>query len=73
MPHRPVVDGIRLTPRGAYSGKDPDVDHVKLFRCVCYLFISLKSWPVNTTSKKLLDRGREYVFVGHSEETTSQY
>jgi hypothetical protein len=28
---------------------------------------------VNTTSKKFLDRGRECVFVGHSEETTSQY
>ena len=71
MPHRLVVDGIRLTPQGAYLGKDLDVDHVKLFRCVCYSFISLKSWPVNTTSKKLLDRRREYVFVRHSKETTS--
>jgi hypothetical protein len=71
MPHGLVVNGIRLTPRGAYLGKDLDVDHVKLFRCVCYLFISLKSWPVNTTSKKLLDHRRECVFVRHSEETTS--
>jgi hypothetical protein len=39
MPHGPVVDSTRLTPRGAYSGKVPDVDHVKLFGCVCYLFI----------------------------------
>jgi hypothetical protein len=73
MPHGLVVNSTRLTPRGAYLGKVLDVDYIKLFRYVYYLFISPKSWPVNTTSKKFLDRGREYVFVRHSEETTSQY
>jgi hypothetical protein len=71
MPHGLVVDSIRLTPQGAYSGKVLDVDYIKLFRYVYYLFISLKSWPVNTTSKKFLDRRRECVFVRHSKKTTS--
>jgi hypothetical protein len=71
MPHGLVVNSIRLTPQGAYLRKVLDVDYVKLFRYVCCLFISLKSWPVNTTSKKFLDYRRECVFVRHSEETTS--
>jgi hypothetical protein len=71
MPHGLVVNSTRLTPQGVYLGKVLDVDYVKLFRYICYLFISLKSWPINTTSKKFLDRGKECVFVRHSKETTS--
>jgi hypothetical protein len=71
MPHGLVVNSIRLTLQGVYLGKVLDVDYIKLFRCVCYLFISLKSWPVNITSKKFLDYRRECVFVRHSKETTS--
>lgn len=73
MPHGPLVDSVRLTPKGAYSGNAPDVDYVKVFGCVCYSYVSPKSWPRGTTSKKFLDRGREGVFVGHSEETAQQY
>lgn len=73
MPHGPVVDGVRLTPKGAYEGTIPDINHVRLFGCVCYSYISPKSWPAGTKNKKLLDRGRECVFVGHNEKTTNQY
>jgi hypothetical protein len=71
MPYRLVVNSTRLTLQGVYLGKVLDVDYIKLFRYVYYLFISLKSWPVNITSKKFLDYRREYVFVRYSKETTS--
>lgn len=73
MPHGPVVDGVRLTPKGAYEDIIPDINHVRVFGCVCYSYISPKSWPAGTKSRKLLDRGRECVFVGHNEKTNNQY
>ncbi|RKF62305.1 hypothetical protein OnM2_034016 [Erysiphe neolycopersici] len=73
MPLGPVVDGVRLTPRDAYEDIIPDINHVRVFGCVCYSYISPKSWPAGTKSRKLLDREREYFFVGHSEKTNHQY
>ncbi|KAI1000118.1 hypothetical protein K3495_g8084 [Podosphaera aphanis] len=73
MPHGPVVDGVRLTPRGAYEGIVPDVNHVRIFGCVCYSYISPKSWPAGAKGKRHLDRGRECVFVGHNGKTTNLY
>ena len=73
MPHGPMVNGVRLTPRGAYDGVVPDVDHVRVFGCVCYSYISPKSWPAGSKSRKLLDRGRECEFVGHNDKTIHQH
>ncbi len=44
-----------------------------MFGLVAYLYVSPKSLPIGTTSKKLLDSGVEYVFLGFSNETTKQY
>ncbi len=44
-----------------------------MFRLVVYLYISPKLLLIRTTSKKLLDPGVEYVFLGFSNEITKQY
>ncbi len=38
-----------------------------------YLYISPKSLPIRTTSKKLLDSRVKYVFLRFSNKTTKQY
>lgn len=73
MPHGPVADGTRLTSKGAYDGIVPDINHIRVFGCICYSYIGPKSWPAGTKSRKLLDRGRECVFAGHNEKTTNQH
>ncbi len=44
-----------------------------MFGLVAYSYVSPKLLPIGTTSKKLLDSGVEYVFLGFSNETTKQY
>ncbi len=44
-----------------------------MFGLVAYSYISPKSLPTGTTSKKLIDPRVKYVFLGFSNETTKQY
>jgi len=44
-----------------------------VFGLVVYLYVSPKSLLTKITSKKLLDPGVKYVFLGFSNETTKQY
>lgn len=64
MPHGLLVNGTRLIPDGAYEGVMPSMDNFRVFGCVCYSYISSKSWPAGTKDFKLRDRGRESVYLG---------
>ena len=44
-----------------------------MFGLVAYSYVSPKSLPIRTTSKKLLDSGVKYVFLRFSNETAKQY
>lgn len=68
----PLVDGIRISPEEAYTGEKPSIDHIRVFGYVAYSYVSPKSLPVGTTSKKFIDTGREGVFVGYNDKTTKQ-
>lgn len=68
----PLVDGTRMSPEEAYTGNKPSIDHIRVFGSVCYSYVSPKSMPSGTTSKKLRDSGSECVFVGYNNETTKQ-
>jgi hypothetical protein len=71
-PSGPLVDGVRISPDEAYTGERPSIDHIRVFGSVAYSYVSPKSLPVGTTSKKLLDTGVECVFLGFSDQTTKQ-
>jgi hypothetical protein len=72
-PSGPLIDGVRISPEEAYTGERPSIDHIRVFGSVAYSYVSPKSLPTGTTSKKLLDSGVECVFLGFSNETTKQY
>ncbi len=63
MPHSLLVDGVRLTPKGAYTRTTLDINYIKVFGYMCYLYISPKLWPIRAISKKLLDHKRKCVFL----------
>ncbi len=65
-----MIDGVRISPKEAYTSKRPSIDYIRVFGLVAYLYVSPKSLPIGTTSKKLLDSGVEYVFLRFSNETT---
>ncbi len=57
-------------PKEAYTSEKLSIDYIKVFGLVVYLYISPKLLPTETTSKKLLDSGVEYVFLEFSKKTT---
>ncbi len=65
-----MIDGVRISPKEAYTSKRLSIDYIRVFGLVTYSYVSPKSLPTGTTSKKLLDSGVKYVFLRFSNETT---
>ncbi len=65
-----MIDGVRISPKEAYTGERPSIDYIRVFGLVAYSYVSPKSLPTRTTSKKLLDSRVKYVFLRFSNETT---
>uniref|UniRef100_A0A251TCA0 Putative copia protein n=1 Tax=Helianthus annuus TaxID=4232 RepID=A0A251TCA0_HELAN len=53
----------KLTPQEAWSGKKPNVDHLRVFGCIAYVHI-----PKQNRSK-LDDKTERAIFVGYSEHS----
>ncbi len=66
-PSGPLVDGIRISPKEAYTRERPSINYIRVFGLVAYLYVSPKLLPTGTISKKLLDARVEYVFLGFSD------
>jgi hypothetical protein len=69
----PLIDGLRISPDEAYSGIRPSIDYIRAWGSVCYTFVSPKSMPTRTTSRKYIDPGSEGVFVGYYSKTDKQF
>ena len=71
-----TVDGVELerqiTPEEAWTGETPSIDHIYVFGCKAISYVDPKSHPIHTRRDKLMDRGRECVFVGYDDNTTKQ-
>ena len=50
-----------MTPKEAWSGRQPSVDHLKFFGCIAYAHIP------DEKRKKLDDKAEKCVFVGVNE------
>lgn len=69
----PEVDGERISPEEAFSGARPSIDHVHVWGCKVYSYMSPSSLPKESSKDKLMDRGRVGVFMGYVEDTTKQW
>jgi hypothetical protein len=52
-----------MTPEEAFSGKKPNVEHLRIFRCPVYIHIP------KDKRKKLEPSGKKGIFVGYSESS----
>ena len=50
-----------MTPKEAWSGRKPIVDHFRIFGCITYAHV------LDEKRKKLDDKGEKYVFLGMNE------
>ena len=55
-----VVHG--MTPEERFTGKKPDVSHLKVFGCVAYVHVPYELW------KKLDPKAEKCIFIGYSLE-----
>jgi len=65
-----LINRVRISPKEVYTSKRLSIDYIRVFGLVAYLYVSPKSLPIKTTSKKLLDSRVEYIFLRFSNETT---
>ena len=59
-PHRILKN---MTPEEAFSGKNPSVEHLRIFGCPVYIHVP------NDKRKKLEPSGKTCIFVGYSESS----
>ncbi|KAI0994162.1 hypothetical protein K3495_g14020, partial [Podosphaera aphanis] len=69
----PIVDGRQVSPEQAFTGKIPDIDHIRIWGSKCYSYLHPKTIPANQRHDKLVDRGRVGVFMGYSDTTNKQF
>ena len=69
----PILEGEVLTPEEAFSGKRPDINHLRVWGSKCFSYINPKSLPAKTRHDKFMDRGRIAVFMGYVETTIKLY
>ena len=59
----PIKSVRDKTPQEAWSGKKPNLSHLKVFGCIAYAHVP------DQLRKKLDDKAEKCIFVGYSEET----
>ena len=52
-----------ILPEEAYTGEIPLIDYIKVQGSKCYSYFNSKTLPAKGYYDKLVDRGRESVFV----------
>lgn len=63
----------QISPEEAWTGKVPGQKHIHPFGCLAYSYVDPDSQPEGARTDKYVDRGRECVFVGYSDNTTKQW
>ncbi|KAI0999418.1 hypothetical protein K3495_g8777 [Podosphaera aphanis] len=69
----PRINGKRISPLEAFTGKIPEIDHIRRWGSKCYYFVDRKSIPAKERKDKLINPARVGVFMGYSETTTSHF
>ena len=57
----PTLSVQNMTPEEAWNGRKPNVDHFRIFGCICYARIP------DQTRTKLDDKGEKCIFLGVSD------
>ncbi len=73
LPNGPSIDGVTISPEEAFTGTVPSVDHFRVWGCKAVVYVDPRSQPQGSRRDKLMNRGKEVVFVGYCEGTTKQW
>ena len=69
----PEIDSQIIIPEEAWSRVKPSIDHIRVWGCRCYAYINPKSLLSFSRKDKLMDRGREGIFIGYVKGTDKNF
>jgi hypothetical protein len=73
LPNGPEIDGFKVSPAEAFTGIKPSVNHLRVWGCKAIVYMDQRSQPTWARRDKLVNRGKEAVFVGYVENTTKAW
>ena len=73
QPTGPIMNGKPTSPIQAYTGKEPDISHIRVWGSKAYAYINPKTRHKDDRHDKLVLRGREGVFMGYSDDTDKHF
>ena len=69
----PIVEGVVVSPEEAFTGETPSIDHLRVWGSLCFSYVNPKTIPAGNRHDKLVNTGRQGVFMGFSADTTKHY
>jgi len=69
----PTVNDHPISPYEAFTGKVPDVDHIRVWGCKVHSYMERESIPKGFRRDKLMDKSRIGVFIGYVADTSKQF
>ena len=73
LPNGPDVDGFKVSPNKAFTGKRPSASHFKVWGYKAVMYMDTKSQPAGMRLDKLMNRGKDAVFIGYVPDTSKMW
>jgi hypothetical protein len=73
LPTGPEIDGQITCPEQAYTGEKPNILNIRVWGSKAYDYVNPKTLPAKARHDKLVQRGREGVFMGYSDNTEKHF
>ncbi|GIZ47373.1 hypothetical protein CKM354_001046600 [Cercospora kikuchii] len=73
LPNGPEIDGFKVSPEEAFSGIQPSVSHFRVWGCKAVVYMDPRSQPAGMRSDKLMNRGKDAVFIGYVPDTAKMW
>jgi hypothetical protein len=69
----PVINDHLVSPYEAFTGRVPNIDHIRVWGCKVHSYMERESIPQNFRRDKLMDKARVGAFLGYVADTSKQF
>ena len=69
----PVINNHLVSPYEAFTGRTPNIDHIRVWGCKVHSYMERESIPQGFRRDKLMDKARVGAFLGYVADTSKQF
>jgi len=69
----PIIERVIVSPEKTFTREIPLIDHLRIWGNLCFSYVNPKIIPVGNRHDKLVNIGRQGVFMGFLVNTTKHY